>query len=80
MAIDREVKHRLRELEERIRVQGEKISSLQSQVDSLVVSNSTVLEETTKQPKVRLCPHCGEKPGYFFHVRSCAAKNSRAGG
>jgi uncharacterized coiled-coil protein SlyX len=84
MAIDLEVKHRLRELEERIRAQGEKISSLQSQVDSMVVSNSTVLEETTKeleaQPKVRLCPHCGEKPGYFFHVRSCAKKKNKNDG
>jgi cell division protein FtsL len=80
MAIDLEVKHRLRELEERIRAQGEKISSLQSQVDSLVVSKIAPVLEAAKEPKVKLCPHCGEKPGYFFHVRSCAAKNSRAGG
>jgi sarcosine oxidase delta subunit len=27
-----------------------------------------------------LCPHCGEKPGYFFHVRSCAKKKNKNDG
>jgi cell division protein FtsL len=56
MAIDLEVKHRLRELEERIRAQGEKISSLQSQVDSLL-RTAPVLEETTKRTYIHDKPY-----------------------
>ena len=25
----------------------------------------------------KLCPHCGEKPAYFFHVKNCQAKNKK---
>jgi hypothetical protein len=25
-------------------------------------------------PKYKLCPKCGVKPAYFFHVRSCGGK------
>ena len=84
MAINIEVKIRLRELEERIKSNEETIRSLQSRVDSLSLANvAPKLVERTKelegQPK-RLCPHCGEKPGYFFHVRSCAKKKNKNDG
>jgi hypothetical protein len=76
MAIDLEVKHRLRELEARIKALEER----QIHPQAVRVVEEPQESKESKEPKVKLCPHCGEKPGYFFHVRSCAAKNSRAGG
>lgn len=77
MAINIEVKHRLRELEDRIQSNEETIRSLQSRFDSLLLAQAAPkLVETTKrlEAKVKLCPKCGERPGYFFHVRSCRGK------
>jgi DNA repair exonuclease SbcCD ATPase subunit len=25
----------------------------------------------------KLCPHCGEQPAYFFHVRKCSASKNK---
>ena len=84
MAVNIEVKHLIRALEERIQILEESNKSLQSRVDSLSLANvAPKLVERTKelegQPQ-RLCPHCGEKPGYFFHVRSCAKKKNKNDG
>jgi DNA repair exonuclease SbcCD ATPase subunit len=29
--------------------------------------------------KQKLCPHCGEQPAYFFHVKSCAKNKKNKG-
>jgi hypothetical protein len=38
----------------------------QVQIASLETTTPTLGQKTYK-----LCPKCGVKPGYFFHVRSC---------
>ena len=74
MAINIEVKYRFKELEE-------KMSTLERRLDELSLSQaaprlSAITKELeAQQPKVKLCPHCGEKPAYFFHTRSCLKKN-----
>jgi hypothetical protein len=87
MAIDLEVKHRLRELEARI-VALENVLKpevFRQLVDSYLLASKPLDSEKLAQNKTRievnrrLCPHCGIQPNHFFHVRSCA-KNSRAGG
>ena len=37
--------------------------------------------EPQEQPakKQKLCPHCGEKPAYHFHVKSCAKNKKNKG-
>jgi DNA-directed RNA polymerase subunit M/transcription elongation factor TFIIS len=76
MAIDLEVKHRLRELEARIKALEDR-QKPEAYMPAPVVTLKTSAEVEKEK---KLCPKCGVKPAYFFHVRSCAAKNSRAGG
>jgi hypothetical protein len=28
-----------------------------------------------KKSERKMCPHCGEKPNHFFHVKNCQKKN-----
>lgn len=67
MAINIEVKHRLKALEDRIKAleDRQKPESYQP-----VITIPVELEK----PKTKLCPHCGVAPAYFFHVRSCLKK------
>jgi hypothetical protein len=80
MAIDLEVKHILRGINARLEALEKTQGEMRGQLDVQMMANlAPKLEEVTKQieaaqPKVKLCPHCGEKPAYFFHVRSCAKK------
>lgn len=67
MAINIEVKYRFKELEERI-------SILEKRLSETTIAAPVVTKEPEQQ-KVKLCPHCGEKPAYFFHTRSCLKKN-----
>ena len=72
MAWNIEVKHAFRELEERVKKleDAAKVPTFSTQ------PNPEVLQEMVK-PKTRMCPKCGEKPGYFFHVRSCSGKKQK---
>jgi hypothetical protein len=31
------------------------------------------------EPVKKMCPHCGEKPAYHFHVKSCAKNKKNKG-
>jgi hypothetical protein len=67
MAIDLEVKHRLRELEARIK-------ALEDKPAYTPVISKEILDELAKleeKPKKNMCPKCGVKPAYFFHVKHC---------
>ena len=66
--MDREVKHALRALEERIKaLEARPIASPQvaAAPDMQAVINAYAAN------KRGMCPKCGEQPGYFFHVKSC---------
>jgi rRNA-processing protein FCF1 len=65
MAIDREVKHRLRELEARIKALEEKPAPV---ISKEILDELAKLEE---KPKKNMCHKCGVKPAYFFHVKHC---------
>jgi DNA-directed RNA polymerase subunit M/transcription elongation factor TFIIS len=68
MAIDLEVKHRLREIEARIKALEEKPAPV---ISKEILDELAKLEAQPEKPKKNMCPKCGVKPAYFFHVRSC---------
>jgi hypothetical protein len=61
MAIDLEVKHRLRELEARIKALEDRQKP---------EAYMPVIPEKAA-PTQKMCPKCGVKPAYFFHVKHC---------
>ena len=67
------------ELKQRIRAMDDRLIRLEQQVEGMILSNlAPKLAETTKRLEARkLCPHCGEVPAYFFHVRSCGKKQEK---
>jgi TPP-dependent indolepyruvate ferredoxin oxidoreductase alpha subunit len=73
MAINLEVKHRLQAIEARLKVLEER------QIHPQAVR---VVEEPqeSKEPKKNMCPKCGVKPAYFFHVKHCKAEKNKNNG
>jgi hypothetical protein len=81
MAIDLEVKHRLRELEARIQALEDRVPSadpvvshevVRQMVDSMLLASSPSMTLASKPAETKkMCPKCGVKPAYFFHVRAC---------
>lgn len=83
-----EMKNWIRSLEERIsalegdkKLEAEKTRSAlnDSIVQMTYVGTPTVFKEDEKKTNKKLCPHCGEQPAYFFHVRKCAKNKNNKG-
>jgi len=75
-----ELKQAFRVLEARVKVLESEVTAIRNRVGSLEakpeVTPAEVLEavkqaHTPEKPK-KLCPKCGKKPGYFFHVKNCS--------
>jgi hypothetical protein len=79
MAIDLEVKHRLRELEARIKALEDILrpEPFRQLVDSYLLASKPLDAEKLQvniaaiSKAKNMCPKCGVKPAYFFHVRAC---------
>lgn len=69
MAIDREVKYALRDLEARIKALEDRpiTAAVPTQITVSPVSDSP----TTAASNRKMCPKCGVKPNHFFHVKTC---------
>jgi hypothetical protein len=87
MSTTLELKIRIRELEARVKALEGRFEStavpytpqppyvVEDKVDFKVdFEVPTVITEVPVAPKYKLCPKCGVKPAYFFHVRSCRGK------
>jgi hypothetical protein len=70
MAIDLEVKHRLQAIEARLKALEDRPQSIVTQETLVDLAKLEALNRP-EQPKKNMCPKCGVKPAYFFHVRSC---------
>jgi hypothetical protein len=68
--VNKSLHHRLLDLEKRI-------SALEAKPKEPAVTIITpvVLDEIKPvEKKPKMCPKCGVKPGYFFHVRTCTGQ------
>jgi hypothetical protein len=72
MAIDLEVKHRLREIEARIKALEDR-----QKPEAYMPAPVAAPVETRIEVSRNLCPHCGVKPNHFFHVRSCLKNKNK---
>ena len=53
-----------------------RVSALEAKAKEPAVTIVTpvVLDAVEKKPERKMCPKCGVKPGYFFHVRTCTGQ------
>jgi uncharacterized protein (UPF0212 family) len=59
------------------------VRSLEARVKALEIKPAQVVEkvvEVQKDSGRKMCPHCGEKPNHFFHVKTCAKNKKKKHG
>jgi hypothetical protein len=62
------------ELEQYVKSLAARIAELEKKPEPLKAGVPQVVESR------RMCPHCGEKPNHFFHVKNCAKNKKKNNG
>jgi hypothetical protein len=60
----------VRELQSRVTA----LEAKAKEVPAVTIITPVELDITPQEKKPKMCPKCGVKPGYFFHVRTCTGQ------
>jgi hypothetical protein len=69
-----ELKQRLLALEAEVVAHRNRLGALEAREHQAVTVAPTQEAEVEVTKARKMCPKCGEKPNYFFHVKTCQGK------